>query len=424
MTAQLTAAETRALAALDRESLVADLRTLVGIPSVGGSPAECDIQHHLARRLTELGLDVDLWPLDLPALTADPAFPGWEVPRAEAWGLAGASGPGRPALVLQGHVDVVPPGDLTRWASPPFRPEIRGSGTAARLHGRGACDMKAGLAANLAAAGAVRAAGIRLARPFALHCVVGEEDGGLGAFATLARGHAGDACVISEPTGGTVVTANAGSLTFAVEVAGSATHGSTAWAGVSAVDAYLPVHAALAALQARRNAAVDPRLADLPVAYPISVGMVRGGDWASSVPDLLRVEGRLGVALGEDLAAARADLEGAVAAAAARDPWLRDHPPVVSWPGGRFASGEYDAGSPLLGTLSRAHAEVTGTGPPAERGAPYGSDLRLYAAAGLPTLHYGPGEVRLAHGPEESVAVAELVTVAETLTLTLVRACG
>ena len=78
--------------------------------------------------------------------------------------------------------------------------------------------MKAGLVANLAAIRAVRAAGIRLERPAALHFVVGEEDGGLGAFATLDRGHHADACVITEPTSGTLVTATAGALTFELTV--------------------------------------------------------------------------------------------------------------------------------------------------------------------------------------------------------------
>ena len=87
--------------------------------------------------------------------------------------------------------------------------------------------MKAGVAAMLAAAAAVRASGVRLARPFALHLVIGEEDGGLGAFATLQRGHRGDACVIPEPTDLRLVTANAGALSFRIEVPGLATHGST-----------------------------------------------------------------------------------------------------------------------------------------------------------------------------------------------------
>jgi acetylornithine deacetylase len=328
---------------------------------------------------------------------------------------------GTPALVLQGHVDVVPPGDLSRWSGEPFQPRVADG----RVHGRGTVDMKAGVVACIAAIRAIRQAGIRLRRPCALHLVVGEEDGGLGAFATLERGHRGESCVIAEPTSGTVTTANAGALTFEIAVPGVATHGSTSYAGVSAIDRYLPIHAALARLETARNARVDPLMGEYPVAYPLSVGKLTCGDWASSVPDLLVAEGRLGVALGEDAADARAALQEAVHDAANADPFLRDHPPAVTWSGGQFSSGRYDGdqGS-LLRTVGTAHADVTGGPPPRERGAPYGSDLRLYAGAGIPTLHYGPGDVRLAHGPDESVPVDEVVTVTEALVLTILRTCG
>ena len=415
--------ELRALAFVDERELVRDLVDLVAVPSVSGSDAESDVVHQLAKRLQLLDLDLDLWELDLESLTADPAFPGWEVPRSEAWGLVATGGPAgdRPALVLQGHVDVVPPGDLGQWRGDPFVPRVAGG----RVHGRGTVDMKAGVVASIAAVRAVRAAGIPLSRPYALHLVVGEEDGGLGAFGTLARGHRGDACIIAEPTSGTLTSANAGALTFEITVPGLATHGSTAYAGVSAFEAFLPVHVALTGLQERRNQHVDPLMREYPVAYPLSIGRVTCGDWASSVPDRLVAEGRLGVAIDEDPALARAALEEAVADVARSDPWLRGHPPVVTWPGGQFASGRYagDRGR-LRELVARAHADVTGAVPPRERGAPYGSDLRLYAGAGIPTLHYGPGDVRLAHGPQESVPVEELVAVAEALTLALVRACG
>ena len=131
--------------------------------------------------------------------------------------------------------------------------------------------------------------------PFAVHLVVGEEDGGLGAYATLARGHTGDACVIPEPTDLRLITANAGSLTFRIEVPGQATHGSTRYQGHSAIDAYLPIHRALAELERRRNADPEPLLRDYPIAYALSVGRVQAGDWASSVPDRLVAEGRYGV---------------------------------------------------------------------------------------------------------------------------------
>ncbi|WP_028643892.1 ArgE/DapE family deacylase [Nocardioides sp. URHA0020] len=412
--------ELRALAFVDERELVRDLVDIVAVPSISGTDAESDLQHRLAKQVRELDLDVDLWQLDLPRLTADPQFPGWEVERSESWGLVASSGPGEPELVLQGHVDVVPAGDPATWRTDPFTADLTGR----RIHGRGTCDMKAGVVANIAAVRAVRAAGIPLSRPYALQLVVGEEDGGLGAFATLDRGHRGRACIITEPTSGTITTANAGALTFELRVPGAATHASTSYAGVSALDRYLPLHAALAALQERRNRDVHPLMSEYPVAYPLSVGKVSCGEWASTVPDLLVAEGRLGVALGEDPDGARSQLEEAVADAAARDPWLRDHPPSVTWTGGQFASGEYAQDDrALFDLVGAAHADVTRGPRPRERGAPYGSDLRLYAGAGVPTLHYGPGDVRLAHGPHEAVEVDELVTVTESLVLALLRRC-
>jgi acetylornithine deacetylase len=93
----------------------------------------------------------------------------------------------------------------------------------------------------------------------------------------------------------------------------------------------------------------------------------------------------------------------------------------VTWPGGQFASGRLPSDHPLALLVGTAHADVTGAAPPAERGAPYGSDLRLYAGTGIPTLQYGPGDVRLAHGPREQVSVSEIVTVTQALVVATLR---
>ncbi|MET9370253.1 ArgE/DapE family deacylase [Streptomyces griseoflavus] len=419
----LTDEEAAALAAVDEEALGRTLLELIAVPSVTGSAAESELQHQLAGRLEWLGLDVDLWPLELPALRAEPGFPGMEVPRDEAWGLVGTTPDGGdgPTLILQGHVDVVPPGDLGAWDGDPFAPRVTGD----LVHGRGACDMKAGLAAHLAALAAIRTSGVRLRGRVAAHFVVGEEDGGIGAFGTLRRGHRGDACVIAEPTAGTLITANAGALTFRVSVPGRAAHGSSREQGVSAVDAYLPLHRALAALEAERNRDPDPLLAEYPIPYGLSVGTLRAGDWASSVPDLLVAEGRFGVRLGEDPAEARAALERCVAEACAADPWLRDHPATVSWPGGQFASGRLPEGHALADTVRAAHADVADDGSrPRLRGATYGSDLRHYADAGIPTLQYGPGDIAVAHSAREHVSLRETARVARALVLTVLRTVG
>ena len=154
-----------------------------------------------------------------------------------------------PALVLQGHLDVVPPGDPDDLAGrDPFSAEIR-DGRAVRPRrlrheGRRRRQPRA--------VAALRAAGVRLERPLAVHCVVGEEDGGLGAFATLRRGHSGEAAVITEPTSAQIVTATAGALTFRHRGgrAGPRT-AACAHEGVSAFEAFLPIHAGAARVRGR-----------------------------------------------------------------------------------------------------------------------------------------------------------------------------
>jgi acetylornithine deacetylase len=369
-----------------------------------------------------MGLDADLWEIDVAALTADPEFPGMEAARDEAWGLVGSwvgDDPDAATLVLNGHIDVVPPGDLTAWTTSPWSGELRDGA----VHGRGACDMKGGLACQLLAVEVLRAAGVRLRGSLQLQSVGGEEDGGLGTFATLRRGYRGDLAIVSEPTSTDILTANAGALTFRLTVPGRSVHASVRTEGVDAIDKYLLVHSALRDLEARRNRDAHPLMAHLSLPYPLSVGTVRAGDWASSVPDLLVAEGRLGVALGEPVESARAELEQVVADVCAADPWLAQNPVRVEWYGGQFASSVLASDHPLVALVSGAHRRVTGRNP-AILGAPWGSDIRLLTdIGGVPAVHYGPGDVRRAHGPDESVPVTELVTVTRSLVMLIARAC-
>ncbi|OWY62125.1 peptidase M20, partial [cyanobacterium TDX16] len=256
---------------------------------------------------------------------------------------------------------------------------------------------------------AVRRSGTTLDGDLLLASVQGEEDGGLGTYATLRRGWTADACVIPEPTDLDVVPANAGALTFRLRIRGQATHAASRLAGVSAVEKLWPVFRAIQDLEQRRHGEHD---------HPISLGTVHAGDWASSVPDLLVAEGRMGVALDETVEQAEAALEAAVAEACAVDPWLRDHPAEVEWWGGRFASGRMPEGSDLVERLQAAHRSATGGANSDVRAVPYGSDLRLLVnQGGIPTIQYGPGDVGLAHGPHEHVRLADVATTARTLAL-------
>jgi acetylornithine deacetylase len=418
---ELTPAERSVLDHLDEHALVESLMELVRIPSMGGTDAEIEVQEHAAAMLRDLDTDVDRWDIDLDELTEDPWFPGVEVTREQAVGVVGTTaGEGMPALVLQGHLDVVPPGDPDNWlGANPFSAEIRDGA----MYGRGACDMKAGVAANLAVLRTVHAAGIRLERPLSLHCVIGEEDGGLGAFATLRRGHIGEAAVITEPTSAQIITATAGALTFRIEVAGRSAHGSMRKEGVSAFEAFLPIHAALLEFEADRNRDPDPLFVG-QVPYALSVGMVSAGEWSSNVPDRLVAEGRFGVQIGEDPRLARARFEDVVTEVAVKDPWLHDNRPVITWPGGQFASGSTDSDHPLVGEMSTAVAATGGAHPPLAAGV-YGSDLRLYTGiGGIPTLHYGPGDIADAHAPLEKVDLDQLVQVTRALVVLTLRRCG
>lgn len=407
----------------DHESdIVAALRALVQIPSISGSDEENSIQDLMAKQFVELELDVDHWQIPLAATIEADDFPGVEVERREAWGLVGKTqgiGDG-PSLMLNCHVDVVPSGDLLAWNhADPFAGIVDQDA----VHGRGACDMKGGLVAAMWAVRALTELHVPLRGDLILASVQGEEDGGLGTYATLARGWRADACVIPEPTSLDIVPANGGSLTFRLRVHGLAAHASRRTSGVSAIECFLPIFVVLRELEARRNRVVDSLMSRWDIAYPIEIGQVNSGDWSSSVPDLLVAEGRFGVALDEGIESARSEFEDAIASASANDPWLRDHPVEIEWWGGQFKPGRTPLDAPILRTVREAHSSVSNH-VQQTWGAPYGSDLRLTAdIGGMPTVHYGPGDAALAHGPNERVSIAEVLTTTRTLAIVAMRHC-
>jgi acetylornithine deacetylase len=411
---------------IDEAALVVDLLDLLRIPSVSGTAAELEVQEYLVERWRTEDLDVDRWDIDVAALSRDPQFPGMEVERTAAVGVtATLAGDGTgPVLLFNGHTDVVPPGDLDAWTGDPFIPRRMTVDGRDRIVGRGACDMKAGVAAMWTAVRAVKTAGIPLRGSVVLAPVSGEEDGGLGTFALLRHGVTADMCVVPEPTAMDIIPANGGALTFRLTVRGLATHASRRTEGVSAIEKLYPVLLALQELEQRRNAEVDVVMQRWPLAYPLSIGTVHAGDWASTVPDLLTAEGRLGVALGETNEEARAALEAAVAAVCANDPWLAEHPVEVTWWGGQFASGRTPADSPVIGLVSDVHRGLHGRDPEVY-GGPYGSDLRLLMGlGGIPTVQYGPGDAAAAHAPDEWVDLDEVTDTARGLVRLILQVCG
>jgi acetylornithine deacetylase len=413
-------AEQRVLDALDIEGLVDLVCDLIAIPSLPGQ--ETPAQERVAAEMARCGLAVDVWQLDLEALRRHPAYTT-EVERDQALGVVGVLGQerGGRSLILNGHVDVVPPGEEANWSYPPWQGTIEGG----RVFGRGAVDMKGGLCCALFAARALHQAGIRLHGRLLVESVVGEEDGGVGTLATILRGYRADGAVVVEPTELKVAPAQAGALDFRITVPGQAAHGCLREEGVSAVEKFIPLYQALMDLEQDRNEGIqDPLFAGYRLPYALCVGKVQAGEWASSVAERLTLEGRYGVAVGEEVAAARRQLEAAVARAADSDPWLRDHPPQVEWWGGQFAPASIPPGHALVGTVCEAYREASGLSAQVA-GMTYGADMRLLVnQGGTPAVLFGPGDVRQAHRPDEFVAVSDLEAAARTLALVAMRYCG
>jgi acetylornithine deacetylase len=401
---------------IDRERLVEDLRALIRIPSITGS--EEPVAEWAAHALRGLGLTVETIRPDLAAIREDPAWPGEEMSRGSlpvVIGRAGRAGPpGGRRIVLSGHLDVVPPGDPATWTADPWGGEIR-DGT---IYGRGACDMKGGVAAILAAVRALQMAGDleRLTGELIVAFVPSEEDGGQGTLAAIRAGVSGDYAIITEPSDLDVVIAHAGAITFRLTVPGRAAHASRRRDGVSALDKLWVLARALEADETRRNEAEpDPLMTALGLPYPTIIGIVAGGEWASTVLDRVTADGRYGVRLGQSEADAEAELRACIEAACAADDFLRDHPATVEINGGRFGSARVPSDHPLPVGLAQTIEAVTGRRP-ALLGEPYGADMRLFVNVGAtPCVIFGPGNVNVAHGADEHVSLAQVEDCARVL---------
>jgi acetylornithine deacetylase len=386
---------------VDPAAVADDLAALVRVPSLTGR--ERPAVELLASIAQRRGLHAEVVEHDLASLRAHPDHPGEEAPRDELLtAVITRPGSGR-RLCLDGHLDVVGPGEA-EWSFDPWAGDV----VDGFVRGRGAGDMKAGVIAALH--GMAAATGDA---EVVLYGVSSEEDGGLGTFAALEHDDRFDACLIPEPTGFDVVCAQAGALTFEGVVPGVAAHAALRLEGVSAIDRYVPIHAALHEHEARVNADVrHPLMRELPLPYPLLVGRLEAGAWSSQVPDRLRFEGRVGVRIGEPPAEARAALEAVV----------RDACPEAElrWTGGQFAPGQTPVHHPFPNLVAAALEAELGRRPRFV-GVSYGADMRLFCARGIPCVMAGTGGIELAHAVDERVAVHEVVNLAHGIARLIVR---
>jgi len=379
---------------------------LIRFDTTGGT--EAPAATWFRTRLSELGFETYAWEADPEELASLVEFPpASELDVENRPSVAGVLEFGDPdagpTLVLNGHLDVVPPGG--EWSGDAFEPRWEGN----RLVGRGAVDMKSQVAACVFAALAVEDA-LRNGTPdldgrIVVEAVAGEEEGGIGAPAAALSSpypFERDAAIVAEPTDFRVVTATAGCLMARLRVPGQPAHAARRWQGEDPLDRFEAIRAAFRNLEADRATAVTHSLFErFDVPWPVVMGRVSAGEWASNVPGDLTAEARLGVAPGESLDAVERAFRERLEAAVAGDEWLAANPPDFERFGVQFEPAEVDPREPVVGALQGALAERGRD--PDPTGETYGSDARHYVRAGIPTVVFGPGRIEEAHFPEESI---------------------
>ncbi|MEM7445299.1 MAG: ArgE/DapE family deacylase [Pseudomonadota bacterium] len=422
------------LAAIDVDHVVALTQDLVRIPSVNpkfevkqGFNREADVQARIAEELSDFELDQwEVFP-DRPNITAD--LPGTD----------------DKSMILCGHVDVVPVGDANAWDRNPFSGDLADN----RIWGRGAVDMKSGVAACIAAARAIRKAGVELEGRLSIHTVVDEEAGGFGAMDAVAKGKLAKHAIIAEPTWRDVIAAEGGLSWVKVTIFGKQAHAgwrfNSIWPqhdtperlepGVNAIELAARFISALRDFEASRC-----RLHNHPLMPPglatINPGTIQGGAGmgedgnpavmtnAAMISDVATMVLDYKFMPDEDFADVKAEFEAFVAHFAGMDPWMRDHPPKIEWNlwGLYFPPMNTPVDHPLAQSVL-SNATAIQARPPQVKGFEAVTDAAHYAGRGVVPIIYGPTGDGF-HGDNECVEVDSLVEATKVIAATVVDMCG
>jgi len=420
----MDASERRVIERVKRnwEQEVEFLRGMVRRPSMLGN--EALVQRFVAQELEGMGLGTDVWEINHAEIARLPGYSPVEWSFAErpnvaaTWKSSSASGR---SLILNGHVDVVPATPEHHWTHDPWGGEISDG----LMYGRGAADMKSGVAAMIYAVRALREAGVQLTGDVTLETVIEEECTGNGALAARARGYTADAAIIPEPLGQTALEAQVGVMWARVTVRGRGAHAERASESVNAILKAYPLIQAVKELEEKVN---DPSVRH-PLfkdnAHPLNynVGVVRGGDWTSSVPEECTFEVRISCYPDESLEEVEIRFKEHLLSAAKSDEWLSENPPEISFYAFRAEGCTVDRNEPIFVSLQEHHRSVTGkvleffsfTGT---------TDIRFFNLYhGIPATCYGPIGANL-HAPDEWVELTSVKEVTKVLSLAMMEWCG
>jgi acetylornithine deacetylase/succinyl-diaminopimelate desuccinylase family protein len=423
------------VAAVDglRDELVALLRALVSCRTdsqsegnVEFAPEAMRCQDAVEERLASIGMEVHRW-------TEEPRYP------VVAGRFAGRGG-GR-SMAINGHVDVVPVGDASAWTHDPWGGEVADG----KLWGRGATDMKGGVAAGIVAVEALRRAGVALAGDLWVHVVSDEEVVGWGTRRLIERLPRVDAVIDAEPTDLKIMPVEGGLIHFRMEFGGRESHAGNRYmsvhagglgdrAGINAIEKAIKVIVALQELERQwGNLRGHPMLP--PGFNTLLPGVISGGPGGGhdgqinlvsnpgTAPNYCSVEYNVWYLPQESFEEIRDEIESYVADVCRTDPWLREHPPVFTWKLRNvfFPPVDTSPDHPFIQALAGS-LESLGL-PKRVEAFTAASELAWYAERGIPGSIFGPGRIAQAHSPNEYVEVEQLVAACKAIALTAAAWC-
>ena len=396
------------------------LTRLVNTKSIIGN--EMEAQKLYADTCRSLGLSVEIFSPDKKTIKTHPAYTPIDLDytdRANVIAEYKGAAKGR-SLILGGHIDVVSPEPTTQWSHDPWGGEVVGD----RLYGRGAADMKAGLAANIYALKALIDLGLRPSEKVILESTIEEELGGSGGvLACLMHGVTADGMLITEPSNENIYVTHPGIRYFRVTVQGKTAHAALSHTGVNAIAKMAPIIKALEALDTERAKRLSYPLVEKQTGRScnLSMGKMQAGDWVSTVAGWATLECRVGFVPGETRQSVEAEINKAIHEAIKGDMWLEGNPPKIDWFGWDTDPWMESTDSSFVKALQETGSEIYGA-PLELTGASGGLDARFGHHFEVPSLSYGPTGGNY-HGVDEYVDLLSLMRVTKTLALFIVEWC-
>lgn len=414
--------EQRVLEEVDRRrgEIIGFLKSLIRFQSITGE--ELEVQRFIAKTFDEMNLQVDVWELSLDELKKHSSYEPAKIDyknRPNVVGVYKGAGGGK-SLLFNGHVDVCTPGPREAWRHDPFGAEVEGG----KLYGRGASDMKSGVASMIMALKCVLEAGVEVKGDVILECVVDEEYTSNGTLGCVLRGYRADAAVNCEASDMEVQPSQSGSMWFEVRVRGRSASMSRIWEHVSPIKQGYKIFKAIQDLYSIRVAEKNhPLYPDPRGALGLFAGVFNSGDFPSNPPELCVIKGRMGILPNERVEDAQREFIGFLRGRAQLDPWLRSNPPKVTFKGYLGSPSEISPGHPVCVTMKHAFKAALGK-ESVVKGHEGASDMRVLIQAGIPTVIFGPGTITQMHAVNEWVRVEDVIDATKVMALTILKWCG